>query len=52
MKFDFSKIKPKKRGGLPVDPVELFQKLKVYDPGINDRLPATESGVCQQSCPI
>ena len=37
MTFDFSKIKPKKRGDLPVDPVELFQKLKVYDPGINDR---------------
>uniref|UniRef100_UPI003AF41EE9 DEAD/DEAH box helicase family protein n=1 Tax=Thiolapillus sp. TaxID=2017437 RepID=UPI003AF41EE9 len=32
----FSKIKPKKRGDLPVDPVELFQNLKVYDSGIND----------------
>ena len=36
MTFDFSKIKPKKRGDLPVDPVELFQNLKVYDSGIND----------------
>jgi len=36
MTFDFSKIKPKKKDALPIDPIELFQKLKVSDPGIND----------------
>lgn len=36
MTFDFSNIKPSKKEALPVDPVELFQKLKVSDPGIND----------------
>ncbi len=36
MTFDFSNIKPRKKESLPVDPVELFQKLKVSDPGIND----------------
>lgn len=36
MTFDFSKIKSKKKETLPVDPIELFQKLKVSDPGIND----------------
>jgi len=36
MTFDFSKIKPRKKEALPVDPIELFQKLKVSDPGIND----------------
>ncbi len=36
MTFDFSNIKPKKKEALPVDPVELFQKLKVNDPSIND----------------
>lgn len=36
MTFDFSKIKSKKQDALPVDPIELFQKLKVSDPGIND----------------
>jgi type III restriction/modification enzyme restriction subunit/RAD3-like DEAD/DEAH box helicase len=36
MTFDFSKIKPKKKEPLPVDPIGLFQKLKVIDPGIND----------------
>lgn len=36
MVFDFSKIKSKKKETLPVDPIELFQKLKVSDPNIND----------------
>lgn len=36
MVFDFSKIKQKKKDVLPVDPIELFQKLKVLDQGIND----------------
>lgn len=36
MAFDFSKIKSKKKEALPADPIELFQKLKVSDPGIND----------------
>ncbi|MBK8163559.1 MAG: DEAD/DEAH box helicase family protein [Gammaproteobacteria bacterium] len=36
MTFDFSKIKSKKKETLPVDPIELFQKLKVSDPSIND----------------
>lgn len=36
MPFDFSKIKPRKKEELPTDPIELFQKLKVSDPGIND----------------
>ncbi len=36
MTFDFSKIKPRKKEALPVDPIELFQKLKISDPGIND----------------
>lgn len=36
MALDFSKIKAKKRESLPVDPIELFQKLKVSDQNIND----------------
>lgn len=36
MNFDFSKIKAKKKESLPIDPVELFQKLKVSDSNIND----------------
>jgi len=36
MAFDFSKVKAKKKDTLPVDPVELFQKIKVSDPNIND----------------
>lgn len=36
MTFDFSKIKSKKKETRPVDPIEIFQKLKVSDPGIND----------------
>jgi len=36
MGFDFSKIKSKKKESLPVNPIELFQKLKVTDPNIND----------------
>lgn len=36
MPIDFSKIKVKKKDTSPLDPVELFQKLKVSDPGIND----------------
>lgn len=36
MAFDFSKVKPKKKEERVIDPVELFQKLKVTDPGIND----------------
>jgi len=36
MAFDFSKIKPKREEEGVVDPVELFQKLKVSDPDIND----------------
>jgi len=34
--FDFKNIKPKKKEPLPVDPIDLFQKLKVSDPNIND----------------
>lgn len=34
--IDFTKIKPRAKGGGPVDPIELFQKLKVTDQGIND----------------
>ena len=33
---DFSKIKSLKAEAAPVDPIELFQKLKVSDQGIND----------------
>lgn len=36
MAFDFSKIKAKKKEIGPIDPIELFQKLKVTDPNIND----------------
>lgn len=36
MTFDFSKIQVKAKESLPVDPIELFQKLKVSDSGIND----------------
>jgi len=36
MALDFSKIKAKKKESLQVDPIELFQKLKVSDPNIND----------------
>ncbi|MGE4297907.1 MAG: DEAD/DEAH box helicase family protein [Desulfovibrionaceae bacterium] len=36
MAFDFSKIRPKKKDISPVDPIELFQKLKVSDTGVND----------------
>jgi tetratricopeptide (TPR) repeat protein len=36
MKFDFSKIKVRKKEAEPIDPVEIFQKLKVTDPNIND----------------
>ncbi len=36
MGFDFSKIKPKKKESLPINPIELFQKIKVTDPNIND----------------
>ena len=34
--IDFTKIKPPSRDGGPIDPIELFQKLKVTDQGIND----------------
>ncbi|WP_194757489.1 DEAD/DEAH box helicase family protein [Aliidiomarina indica] len=34
--IDFTKIKPPSKDGGPVDPIELFQKLKVTDQGIND----------------
>lgn len=36
MDFDFSKIKAKKKEPSPIDPIELFQKLKVSDSSIND----------------
>ncbi|MBL7153094.1 MAG: DEAD/DEAH box helicase family protein [Phycisphaerae bacterium] len=36
MVFDFSRIKPKREEEGVVDPIELFQKLKVSDPNIND----------------
>ncbi|MDH5525435.1 MAG: DEAD/DEAH box helicase family protein [Desulfobulbaceae bacterium] len=36
MVFDFTKVKVKKKDTMPVDPVELFQKIKVSDPNIND----------------
>lgn len=36
MAFDFSKIQVKSKESLPIDPIELFQKLKVSDAGIND----------------
>jgi len=36
MAFDFSKIHVKSKESLPVDPIELFQKLKVSDSSIND----------------
>lgn len=36
MAFDFSKIQVQNKESLPVDPIELFQKLKVSDSGIND----------------
>jgi len=36
MPFDFKKIKAKKRTIEPVDPIELFQKLKITDSNIND----------------
>lgn len=36
MAFDFSKIKPKREEKGVVDPIEIFQKLKVSDPNIND----------------
>lgn len=36
MAFDFSKIQVKSKESSPVDPIELFQKLKVSDAGIND----------------
>ena len=36
MAFDFSKIKPKREEEGVVDPIELFHKLKVGDPNIND----------------
>ena len=36
MALDFSKIKARKKESLPIDPIELFQKLKVSDPNIND----------------
>ncbi|MBC8550002.1 MAG: DEAD/DEAH box helicase family protein [Nitrospira sp.] len=36
MAFDFKKIKAKKKEVLPIDPIEIFQKLKVSDQGIND----------------
>ncbi|TGU71627.1 DEAD/DEAH box helicase [Geomonas terrae] len=34
--FDFSGIKPPKQEVAPVDPIELFIKVKVTDPAIND----------------
>lgn len=34
--IDFTKIKPPSKDGGPIDPIELFQKLKVTDQGIND----------------
>jgi len=36
MGFDFTKIKAEKKAPAPVDPIELFQKLKITDPNIND----------------
>lgn len=36
MVLDLSKIKSKKKEALAVDPIVLFQKLKVSDPSIND----------------
>lgn len=36
MAFDFTKVRSKRKGALAVDPIKLFQKLKVTDPGIND----------------
>lgn len=36
MTFDFSKIKVRSKESLPIDPIELFQKLKVSDSSIND----------------
>jgi hypothetical protein len=36
MTFDFSKIKSGKKDTPTVDPIALFQRLKVTDPGIND----------------
>ncbi|MES9825000.1 MAG: DEAD/DEAH box helicase family protein [Candidatus Thiodiazotropha endolucinida] len=36
MAFDFTKVKSKRKGARAVDPIEIFQKLKVTDPGIND----------------
>ncbi|MBN1226587.1 MAG: DEAD/DEAH box helicase family protein [Deltaproteobacteria bacterium] len=36
MVFDFSKIKAKRKEIGPIDPIELFQKLKVTDQNIND----------------
>ncbi len=36
MAFDFKKIKAKKKEVLPIDPIEIFQKLKVSDQSIND----------------
>ena len=34
--IDFTKIKPPSKDNGPIDPIELFQKLKVTDQGIND----------------
>jgi replicative superfamily II helicase len=34
--IDFTKIKPPSKDGGPIDPIELFQKLKVTDQGVND----------------
>ncbi|WP_028581993.1 DEAD/DEAH box helicase family protein [Desulfogranum japonicum] len=36
MKFDFGKVKSKKKDSLPVDPIKIFQKIQVTDPNIND----------------
>lgn len=36
MVFDFSKIKVEKKEIEPIDPIELFQKLKITDTNIND----------------
>ena len=36
MGFDFTKIKAEKKVPDPVDPIELFQKLKITDTNIND----------------
>ncbi|MCC6153637.1 MAG: DEAD/DEAH box helicase family protein [Candidatus Hydrogenedentes bacterium] len=36
MPFDFSKLKPAEKKPQPIDPIELFQRLRVTDSSIND----------------